>query len=170
MSLRVLDPRCMGSSVVFSPPPPPTGKEIPGDLLQVKSRICTPLLRMSICSRHHVRGIVVVLQEVLRAASSVVFSATRGRANFRSVTVLVPPSWSPAACPLLSTLHNATGENWDNADLRVTQERHPHHGPRPWTLHTRGCGQSGDYISLGQELLLQNNSLANGECHTLYHV
>lgn len=101
------------------------------------------------------------LEEVLRAASSVVFGATRGRANFRSVTVLVPPSWGPAVCPLLSTLYNATGEKWDNADLRVTQERHPHHGPRPWTLHTRGCGQSGDYISLGHELLLQNNTLVN---------
>ncbi|XP_042214205.1 calcium-activated chloride channel regulator 1-like [Homarus americanus] len=106
--------------------------------------------------------VVQGLEEVLAAASTVVFTATRGRANFRSVTVLVPPTWTTASCPLLETVHNATGETWDNADVRVTQERHPQHGPRPWTLHTRGCGQSGDYVSLGHELLLQNNTLANG--------
>lgn len=102
------------------------------------------------------------LQEVVGSASTVVFSATRGRAHFRSVTVLVPPSWSPAACPLLATLQNATNETWEAADVRVTQERHPHHGPRPWTLHTRGCGQTGDYISIGHDLLMQNNTLVNG--------
>lgn len=98
------------------------------------------------------------LEEVLRVASTVVFDASRGRAHFRLVKVLVPPSWTTSACPALADLQNATQETWDTADLRVTLGRHPRHGSRPWTLHTRGCGHTGDYVSLGHELLLQNSS------------
>lgn len=106
------------------------------------------------------KDVVTGLEEVIRAASSVIFGASRGRAHFRQVRVLVPPTWTPAACPSLTALQNATRETWDSADLRVTQNRHPRHGPRPWTLHTQGCGHTGDYVSLGHELLLQNTSFA----------
>ncbi|KAK8721499.1 hypothetical protein OTU49_012749 [Cherax quadricarinatus] len=102
------------------------------------------------------------LQDVLSAASRVVFTGTRGRANFHSVTVLVPPSWSPTGCPLISGLQNATSETWQGAEMRVTQGRHPQHGTRPWTLQTRGCGHLGDYISMGYEFLLQNNTGITG--------
>nr|XP_053656480.1 LOW QUALITY PROTEIN: calcium-activated chloride channel regulator 3A-1-like [Cherax quadricarinatus] len=110
------------------------------------------------------------LQDVLSAASRVVFTGTRGRANFHSVTVLVPPSWSPTGCPLISGLQNATSETWQGAEMRVTQGRHPQHGTRPWTLQTRGCGHLGDYISMGYEFLLQNNTgiTANNRFCTLF--
>ncbi|XP_066979536.1 calcium-activated chloride channel regulator 1-like [Macrobrachium rosenbergii] len=106
--------------------------------------------------------IIQGLEDVVRAASSTIFVATRGRANFRSVRVLVPSSWNVALCPSLGDLQSTRGETWDGADLRVTQGRHPRHGPRPWTLHTKGCGQTGDYISLGHDLLLSNDTIING--------
>ncbi|XP_066980040.1 calcium-activated chloride channel regulator 1-like [Macrobrachium rosenbergii] len=108
------------------------------------------------------QDVVQGLEEVVRSASSVIFAATRGRASFRSVSVLVPSSWSPTSCPTLWNLQEAISETWDRSDLRVTLGKHPRHGSRPWTLHTKGCGKTGDYISMGHELMLVNDTLNNG--------
>lgn len=102
-------------------------------------------------------------QRTVRAASAVLFAATRGRASFRDVTVLVPSSWGPSPpCPALGTLGDAAGESWEAADLRVSKGRHPQHGARPWTLHSRGCGHRGDYVSLGHSSLTTNASALAG--------
>lgn len=79
------------------------------------------------------------------------------------MTVLVPSSWGPSPpCPALGTLGDAAGESWEAADLRVSKGRHPHHGARPWTLHSRGCGHRGDYVSLGHQSLTANASTLAG--------
>ncbi|ROT62612.1 putative epithelial chloride channel protein-like [Penaeus vannamei] len=105
----------------------------------------------------------IFLLRSVRAASAVLFAATRGRASFRDVTVLVPSSWGPSPpCPALGTLGDAAGESWEAADLRVSKGRHPQHGARPWTLHSRGCGHRGDYVSLGHQSLTANASTLTG--------
>ncbi|CAL4188735.1 unnamed protein product, partial [Meganyctiphanes norvegica] len=98
----------------------------------------------------------------IRSASSSLFVATRGRANFRSIRVLVPSAWTASSCPALTDVKLATVEDWATADLRVTHGRHPIHGYRPWTLQTQGCAKPGDYISMGHELLVQNKTESTG--------
>ncbi|XP_037803249.1 calcium-activated chloride channel regulator 3A-1-like [Penaeus monodon] len=109
------------------------------------------------------QDLIAGLERTVRAASAVLFAATRGRASFRDVTVLVPSSWGPSPpCPALGTLGDAAGESWEAADLRVSKGRHPQHGARPWTLHSRGCGHRGDYVSLGHSSLTTNASALAG--------
>ena len=52
----------------------------------------------------------------------------------------------------------AKGESWERSDIRVSGIRHPVHGPQPWSLQSQGCGQPGDYISLGHDFLTMENS------------
>ncbi|XP_076052340.1 calcium-activated chloride channel regulator 1-like [Oratosquilla oratoria] len=103
--------------------------------------------------------VILALEDILRSASSVVFTATRGRASFRSVKVLVPSIWH---CDALSGVASASSESWTSADIRVTSESHPVYGDEPWTLQTRGCAQVGDYVSFGHEILLRNDTLLYG--------
>ncbi|CAL4125354.1 unnamed protein product [Meganyctiphanes norvegica] len=110
----------------------------------------------------HCNEIIMGLEATIRSASSSLFLATRGRANFRSIRVLVPSAWTSSSCPALTEVRLATVEDWATADLRVTHGRHPVHGMRPWTLQTQGCAKPGDYISMGHELLLQNTTEAVG--------
>ncbi|CAL4244949.1 unnamed protein product, partial [Meganyctiphanes norvegica] len=100
--------------------------------------------------------------DIIRSASSNLFLATRGRANFRSIQVLVPSAWTASTCPALTDLKLGTTEDWATADLRVTHGRNPVHGYRPWTLQTQGCAKPGNYISMGYELLLENTTETAG--------
>ncbi|XP_042871894.1 calcium-activated chloride channel regulator 3A-1-like [Penaeus japonicus] len=108
------------------------------------------------------QDVALGLERTVRAASRTLFAATRGRASFREVTVLVPPSWGASPCSALGALGDAAGESWTAADLRVSKGRHPQHGTRPWTLHSRGCGHHGDYVSLGHQSLTGNASALAG--------
>lgn len=100
----------------------------------------------------------------MQSSSEYIFRATRGRASFGQVEVLVPSQWTPSVCSLLQgRLKPATSHSWLTADLRVTHKRHPDFGPRPWTLQSRGCAQQGDYVSLGHEILFQNETDLNGK-------
>ncbi|XP_042891198.1 calcium-activated chloride channel regulator 1-like [Penaeus japonicus] len=108
------------------------------------------------------QDLIAGLESTVRAASGALFTATRGRASFREVTVLVPPSWGASPCSALGALGDAAGESWASADLRVSKGRHPQHGTRPWTLHSRGCGHHGDYVSLGHQSLTGNASALAG--------
>lgn len=59
-------------------------------------------------------------------------------------------------------IEEAKSATWSNADLIISQGKHSLHGSKPWTLQTMGCGHQGDYISIGYETLLQNDTKMNG--------
>ena len=101
---------------------------------------------------------------MIRASSKVLFKATRGRASFSGITVLVPSTWNPISCPLLldQLQYASAGESYGTADLKVTHGRHPTYGARPWTLQTQGCAMKGDYVSMGQEILVNNETVNTG--------
>lgn len=106
--------------------------------------------------------VLIGLQESLQSASTSISTATRSWASLRTVTVVVPRSWSPSLCPRILGISDAKRESWDNADIRVTSAQDPKHGILPWTQQSQGCGKQGDYISVAHNLFRQNSSLVNG--------
>ena len=56
----------------------------------------------------------------MSTASQVLLRASRGRASFRKVTLLVPQG-----CQGLGALREAAGETYADADVRVTAGPHP---------------------------------------------
>uniref|UniRef100_A0A2P2I9G5 Epithelial chloride channel protein-like n=1 Tax=Hirondellea gigas TaxID=1518452 RepID=A0A2P2I9G5_9CRUS len=106
--------------------------------------------------------VLIGLEESLRAASTSISTATRNWASIRGVTVVVPRSWRPAACPLLLGITEAENESWDTANIRVTHSQDPKYGVKPWTLQSQGCGHQGDYIRVAHHLFRQNTSYDNG--------
>ncbi|XP_018012882.1 calcium-activated chloride channel regulator 1 [Hyalella azteca] len=114
-------------------------------------------LPVSLCQE-----VLIGLEESLQAASTTISTATRSWASLRSVSVLVPRSWTPSVCPLLLGITEAENESWDTANIRVTTAQHPRYGMRPWTQQSQGCGKQGDFIRVAHQLLKQNTSLVNG--------
>ncbi|KAF2366642.1 Calcium-activated chloride channel N-terminal [Trinorchestia longiramus] len=114
-------------------------------------------LPVSLCQE-----LLIGLEESLQAASTTISTATRSWASLRSVSVVVPRSWTPSVCPLLLGITEAENESWDTANIRVTTAQHPRHGMKPWTQQSQGCGKQGDFIRVAHHLLRQNTSLYNG--------
>ncbi|KAB7506569.1 Calcium-activated chloride channel regulator 2 [Armadillidium nasatum] len=102
-------------------------------------------------------------EALLNASSEDIFRSTRGRASFKKISILIPDSWV-LMCPPLHQMNieEAKSATWSNADLIISQRKHSLHGSKPWTLQTMGCGHQGDYISIGYETLLQNDTKMNG--------
>ena len=99
----------------------------------------------------------------MKYTSDVIFRTTLRRASFHKVSIVTPDSWTPGNCPhLKNRLRSAQEQTYSVADIRVTRARHPHHGARPWAAQSGGCGVPGEYVSLGHEMLFQNQTILNG--------
>ena len=72
--------------------------------------------------------LVESIKDLLRKASSELYGATRQRAYFKSVTILVPQSWN------LDEAEAAVDETYDNAEFRVAPSN-PACGHNPYTGH-----------------------------------
>ncbi|XP_042227320.1 calcium-activated chloride channel regulator 1-like, partial [Homarus americanus] len=96
---------------------------------------------------------MVLKPVVLARASSVLYRATRRRAYFRSVTVVVPAHWSPTRCPRPL---NATAVPTTPPAITVTRP-HPVYAHTPWTLQVGGCGRPGRSIYLTPQYLADRN-------------
>ncbi|XP_076042659.1 calcium-activated chloride channel regulator 1-like [Oratosquilla oratoria] len=81
------------------------------------------------------------------------YRATRNRAFFRSVTVVVPPTWSGAHC---SRQLNHTSAPMQEPALVVSRP-HPVYAHTPWTLQVGGCGAPGERMHMTQEYLTARN-------------
>ena len=112
------------------------------------------------------------LQLMIRRASSVLYRATKKRAYFKDVRILVPESWSNIRANLstwetysVSILLSLNGSfefiNYDEmiyfichqlADVRVAPPRSTY-GNMPYTIQSGGCGQPGEYIHLTPDYL-----------------
>lgn len=87
--------------------------------------------------------IIENIKKMFEDGSQVLFEATRKRAFFRKVTIVVPPSWEKREDYLTTNMSGLLS----TAALRVDLP-HPEHGDIPYTLQLGGCGESGAYIHL----------------------
>uniref|UniRef100_A0A669R8J9 Chloride channel accessory 2 n=1 Tax=Phasianus colchicus TaxID=9054 RepID=A0A669R8J9_PHACC len=79
------------------------------------------------------------LQEMITEASSYLFNATKGRVYFRSVKILIPPTWKE------KNYEKPKHETYEKADVIVAAP-YWKHGDDPYTLQHEACGKMGKYI------------------------
>ncbi|XP_042861518.1 calcium-activated chloride channel regulator 1-like [Penaeus japonicus] len=91
--------------------------------------------------------IIASIKKAMSEASSVLFKASRKRAFFRDVKILLPKTWT-------STPYDeaALNENFEDSEIRV-DVRNVVYGNQPYTDQPGGCGIPGRYIHLTPEYL-----------------
>ncbi|CAB3378435.1 Hypothetical predicted protein [Cloeon dipterum] len=89
-------------------------------------------------------SIVENLKTMMTDASRDLNNALKGRAFFRSASVLFPSSW-PDDCG--QHVEPASGEMTTRADVRIMPQ-HLIFGENLWTQQSQGCGKPGDFISI----------------------
>ncbi|PIK49125.1 putative calcium-activated chloride channel regulator 1-like [Apostichopus japonicus] len=92
---------------------------------------------------------------MVRDASSYLYQATKKRAYFKNVTILIPDTWQDK--PEYESPKNAT---FEGADV-IIAPRNPRYvpdanvPPTPYTKHYEGCGKQAVHIHLTQQFLLE---------------
>lgn len=81
-------------------------------------------------------------------ASSYLYTATKQRAFFKNVTILVPQTWSSRP-----EYRQAGNESFDLADIIVAPPN-PRWAPNPYTKQYQGCGKEGVHIHFEDSFLL----------------
>nr|XP_045596240.1 calcium-activated chloride channel regulator 1-like [Procambarus clarkii] len=92
-------------------------------------------------------ALITVLKTMMRNASKHLFQATRRRAFFRQVKVVIPQTWSNTAYD-----EAATNENFMDSDIRLDYP-HPLYKHQMYTEQPGECGEPGEYIHLTPEYL-----------------
>ena len=75
-------------------------------------------------------NLVESIKDLLTKASAELYGATRQRAYFKSVTILVPQSWN------LDEAESAVDETYDDAEFRVAPSN-PAYGHNPYTKQVK---------------------------------
>ncbi|XP_013380548.1 calcium-activated chloride channel regulator 3A-1 [Lingula anatina] len=84
--------------------------------------------------------IVDEIQKMFQDGSTYFYQASRKRAFFRNVTILIPDTWQDK--PEYET---ALRENYEISDIRVAPEN-PLYGDLPYTKQPGQCGDPGEYV------------------------
>nr|XP_034978697.1 calcium-activated chloride channel regulator 1-like [Zootoca vivipara] len=100
--------------------------------------------------------LVDAIKDMVKEASTYLFSATRQRFYFRTVKVIIPSTWKPK-----NEYQRVTTESYDEADV-IVADHYLKHGDDPYTLQYGGCGQPGRYIHFTP------NFLTNDKLHNAY--
>ncbi|CAL4117431.1 unnamed protein product [Meganyctiphanes norvegica] len=101
----------------------------------------------------HCNQILNGIKNVLSEFSKQLFNATGRRVSIRDVTIVLPRSWQTTnsqTCAIWGPL--TTSAIPTPANIHVSTP-HPVFHTRPWVQQSQGCGQPGDYIQLGADLL-----------------
>ena len=77
-------------------------------------------------------NLVESIKDLMTKASGELYGATRQRAYFKSVTILVPQTWN------MDEAEAAVDENYDYAEFRVAPSN-PAYGHNPYTVQVRLC-------------------------------
>ncbi|OXB63284.1 hypothetical protein ASZ78_013734 [Callipepla squamata] len=93
--------------------------------------------------------LVARLQEMITEASSYLFNATKGRVYFRSVKILIPPTWRE------KSYEKPKHETYEKADVIVAAP-YWKHGDDPYTLQHDACGKMGKYIHFTPNFLVND--------------
>lgn len=101
-------------------------------------------------------NLIGAIKRMFDRASPYLYNATRKRAFFKEVSILVPPSW-----PDDPSYESATSETFEGADI-IVAPRNPRFSPdevapSPYTKHFEGCGKQAIYIHLTSRFLLDNS-------------
>uniref|UniRef100_A0A670IJG8 Calcium-activated chloride channel regulator 1-like n=1 Tax=Podarcis muralis TaxID=64176 RepID=A0A670IJG8_PODMU len=99
---------------------------------------------------------VDAIKDMVKEASTYLFSATRQRFYFKTVKVIIPSTWEPK-----NEYQRVTTESYDKADV-IVADHYLKHGDDPYTLQYGGCGEPGRYIHFTP------NFLTNDKLHNAY--
>ncbi|XP_044883644.1 calcium-activated chloride channel regulator 1-like [Mauremys mutica] len=99
-------------------------------------------------------NIIRNIQDMVKEASTYLFTATKQRFFFKAVKIIIPLHWLPKPEYL-----SAKRESYDKADVIVANPSLKY-GDDPYTLQYGGCGEKGQYIHFTPNFLL-NDSLHN---------
>uniref|UniRef100_A0A8B9CPF5 Chloride channel accessory 2 n=1 Tax=Anser brachyrhynchus TaxID=132585 RepID=A0A8B9CPF5_9AVES len=86
---------------------------------------------------------------MITEASSYLFNATRGRVHFRSVKILIPPTWKDAS------YEKPKHETYEKADV-IVADPYWKYGDDPYTLQHEACGKMGKYIHFTPNFLVND--------------
>merc|ERR1719239_764241 len=100
-------------------------------------------------------ALVESIKKLFTSASAELYGATRQRAFFKEVTILVPQSWSIASEP-------SVDETFEDAEFRVGPSN-PVYGHNPYTVQNRDCGDPGDFTHLTSWFVLNHATDASTE-------
>lgn len=90
------------------------------------------------------------LVESFKNASSYLYTATRNRAYFKNITILIPSTWQDKAM-----YQSATSQTFDSADFRIDLTPGQ---TRASTVGVAGCGMSGQYILIPPQRFQQTQA------------
>merc|ERR1711971_216439 len=100
-------------------------------------------------------ALVESIKKLFTSASAELYGATRQRAFFSEVTILVPQSWSIASEP-------SVDETFEDAEFRLGPSN-PVYGHNPYTVQNRDCGDPGDFTHLTSWFVLNHATNASTE-------
>ncbi|XP_037785351.1 calcium-activated chloride channel regulator 4A-like [Penaeus monodon] len=99
-------------------------------------------------------AIISSIKKTISETSSVLFNASRQRAFFRDVKILLPKTWTNTPYD-----EAALNENFEDSEIRV-DTRNVVYGDQPYTDQPGGCGVPGRYIHLTLEYLTDDAQAA----------
>nr|XP_002127942.1 calcium-activated chloride channel regulator 4-like isoform X1 [Ciona intestinalis] len=88
------------------------------------------------------------IKTLLNEASPILWSATKNRAYFGEVTILVPSTWTG------SYTQATHGQVYNKADI-IVADPNPQYMDTPYTIQYQQCGDPGEYIHLTPNFLSQ---------------
>ncbi|XP_063154285.1 calcium-activated chloride channel regulator 1-like [Candoia aspera] len=94
------------------------------------------------------------IKDMVKEASSYLFSATKQRFYFKSVKILIPLTWSSK-----QEYKRRTIESYEQADI-IVADPYLKYGDEPYTLQFGECGTPGQYIHFTHNFLTNDNLLS----------
>lgn len=91
------------------------------------------------------------LKQLISDSSDFLFNATKGKAHFGDVEIVLPATWVQR-----DEYEPVTGSRYDGAHIRVGLTN-PLIGNEPFTVQPRECGEAGEYIHLTDEFVRNLN-------------
>ncbi|XP_066283830.1 calcium-activated chloride channel regulator 1-like [Branchiostoma lanceolatum] len=95
-------------------------------------------------------GLIQAIKDAFTRASSALCQATKNRAYFANITILLPKTWNDTNYPA------ATDEFFSRAPVRV-DKANPVYGNTPYVKRAEGCGKPGEYLHLTPGFLSDPN-------------
>lgn len=86
--------------------------------------------------------LIPIIKDAIKKASEVLFTATRSRAFFRDVRIVIPKSWSNT-----DTDEVAVFESFKESELRIDNPN-PVYENQPYTRQPGECGDPGEFIHM----------------------
>ncbi|XP_067673202.1 calcium-activated chloride channel regulator 1-like [Haliotis asinina] len=91
------------------------------------------------------------IKDMITKSSAFMYTATRKRAYFKEVTILVPSTWT-------GTYSDATSEVYTNADV-VIEKANSRYGSDPYSRTYSGCGKSGIRVYLTESFMTSSSAV-----------